>query len=278
MAQRSASKAPQPCAARTHVSRRSLKALAAASTGKNEPLAAALGMSTEEGIFGFRPFAETWCGRLAMMGFVTSMAEEFWTGKGTLAQIHLMNGSGEPDMLVLALLCLVFGGATLAASANTLQKIAKKEMSPQDIARYANFLALNKESESRKAAAEMKARGDFATPGNDMAAIAASKAAGAPVDAFLSTNELAEGAAAAGQMKAEAAPAAAAPAPRLTPQEREAAWEAQYALDIEMKNGRWAMLGFLAAVLVEAATGQGIIGQGVTYLKWTGFLGPDSGF
>lgn len=38
------------------------------------------------------------------------------------------------------------------------------------------------------------------------------------------------------------------------------------------------MLGFLAAILVEAATGKGIILQIITYLKWSGLLGPMSGF
>jgi hypothetical protein len=38
------------------------------------------------------------------------------------------------------------------------------------------------------------------------------------------------------------------------------------------------MLGFLAAVLVEAATGKGIILQVIMYLKLSGLLGPMSGF
>lgn len=39
-----------------------------------------------------------------------------------------------------------------------------------------------------------------------------------------------------------------------------------------------AMLGFLAAIAVEAATGKGIILQIIGYLKWSGILGPMSGF
>ena len=39
---------------------------------------------------GFTEFAETWNGRLAMIGFVTAIAVEFATGKGLLAQIGLM--------------------------------------------------------------------------------------------------------------------------------------------------------------------------------------------
>jgi Chlorophyll A-B binding protein len=39
---------------------------------------------------GFTQFAETWNGRLAMMGFVIGVATEFLTGQGILSQIGLM--------------------------------------------------------------------------------------------------------------------------------------------------------------------------------------------
>jgi hypothetical protein len=39
---------------------------------------------------GFTAFAETWNGRLAMMGFVIGLATELLTGQGILAQIGLM--------------------------------------------------------------------------------------------------------------------------------------------------------------------------------------------
>ena len=38
------------------------------------------------------------------------------------------------------------------------------------------------------------------------------------------------------------------------------------------------MLGFLAAILVEAATGRGILGPVIVYLKLSGLLGAESGF
>lgn len=38
------------------------------------------------------------------------------------------------------------------------------------------------------------------------------------------------------------------------------------------------MLGFLAAVAVEAATGKGIISQLIWYAKLSNILGPNSGF
>jgi hypothetical protein len=52
----------------------------------------------------------------------------------------------------------------------------------------------------------------------------------------------------------------------------------RYARQVEIANGRWAMLGFLAAIVVEAATGQGIFGQLIMWFKWVGLLGEASGF
>ncbi len=39
---------------------------------------------------GFTQFAETWNGRLAMLGFVIGLATEWLTGQGILSQIGLM--------------------------------------------------------------------------------------------------------------------------------------------------------------------------------------------
>jgi len=39
---------------------------------------------------GFTAFAETWNGRLAMLGFIIGVATEYVTGQGILSQIGLM--------------------------------------------------------------------------------------------------------------------------------------------------------------------------------------------
>ncbi len=47
-------------------------------------------MENQEAKLGFTSFAETWNGRLAMLGFVIGLATEFVTGQGILSQIGLM--------------------------------------------------------------------------------------------------------------------------------------------------------------------------------------------
>jgi hypothetical protein len=46
-------------------------------------------MSDTQPRFGFVNFAETWNGRLAMLGFVIGLATELLTGQGILSQIGL---------------------------------------------------------------------------------------------------------------------------------------------------------------------------------------------
>jgi ferrochelatase len=46
-------------------------------------------MSDSSSRFGFVSFAETWNGRLAMLGFVIGLATELLTGQGILSQVGL---------------------------------------------------------------------------------------------------------------------------------------------------------------------------------------------
>jgi hypothetical protein len=46
-------------------------------------------MADSSSRFGFVTFAETWNGRLAMLGFVIGLSTELLTGQGILAQIGL---------------------------------------------------------------------------------------------------------------------------------------------------------------------------------------------
>eukprot|EP00879_Flechtneria_rotunda_P002384 GHRR01002579.1.p1 GENE.GHRR01002579.1~~GHRR01002579.1.p1 ORF type:complete len:317 (+),score=118.88 GHRR01002579.1:1383-2333(+) len=265
-----------------------------------------IGLPTEEGLFGFKPFAETWCGRLAMMGFVTSIVQEAITGQGTLQQIGLAAPSSE----VFWLLCAVFGTATLIGTTDTVRKLISRRMTPQDIARYKNFLGLNNPNDFMQAAAAMKQKGDFTSLSRDTAAIQAVRAQGMPADKVLGLNDVSQAELAAREMKASdngvltltkqqearqvAATAAeqkvvksgptgssvslAAKADILEQDMFSSNSELAYARQVELTNGRYAMLGFLSAVLVEAVTGKGIIMQVIMYLKLSGLLGAASGF
>jgi len=47
-------------------------------------------MEQQQTKFGFSTFAETWNGRLAMLGFAIGLATELLTGQGILSQIGLI--------------------------------------------------------------------------------------------------------------------------------------------------------------------------------------------
>ena len=47
-------------------------------------------MENQEKKLGFTDFAETWNGRLAMLGFVIGIGTELLTGQGILSQLGLM--------------------------------------------------------------------------------------------------------------------------------------------------------------------------------------------
>jgi Chlorophyll A-B binding protein len=47
-------------------------------------------MEKQDAKFGFTQIAETWNGRLAMLGFAIGLATELLTGQGILSQIGLM--------------------------------------------------------------------------------------------------------------------------------------------------------------------------------------------
>ncbi|HBR00604.1 MULTISPECIES: high light inducible protein [Roseofilum] len=47
-------------------------------------------MEKQDNKLGFTAFAETWNGRLAMLGIIIGLATEFMTGQGILSQLGLM--------------------------------------------------------------------------------------------------------------------------------------------------------------------------------------------
>lgn len=264
--------------------------------------AESIGLPVDEGLFGFRPFPELFVGRLAMMGFLTSMVEEGITGRGTLQQIGLYT----PDTTLLYVISGIALVATLGGLGATLNSARAGKLSLRELQRYRSFLGMRDEEATITAAQRsMKKAGDFTTPGDDMGAIAAARAQGSAADAFLSPDDAGQLTAAATALRVDggvldlqtsaAADEAAASmkareegrqGPSVSLSARDDIYETgsftssdwSYAKQVELSQGRWAMLGFLTAILVEASTGHGILGQLVDYLKFSGLLGAESGF
>lgn len=205
------------------------------------------------------------------------MSVELATGTPILRQL----GLSTPDGTLLLALSLAMGGATALATGRTLLRLLSGDMTVGELRRYGTFFGLDTERLAAAEAAARKRAGDFTSP-TDLNAIDAARAAGTPADVALMTADatpVATGAVPAEPSATAAAAAASQPqqppaAPRLSAAER----ELEYARDVELNNGRWAMLGFAAAILGEAATGAGVVGQLEAYAKWAGLLGPNSGF
>lgn len=247
-------------------------------------VADSIGLPTSEGLFGFKPFSEVWVGRLAMAGFLVSVVEEFWTGKGTLQQI----GLSTPSVPLAAIIGILGGGATLLATGNTLVKAQSGQMEPQQLERYKSFLGIQPDAEIDAEADALKRKGDFTSP-DSYKDIAEAKAEGTPADRFLNRDgEESEANQAARELKEQEQRSRDADkkGPSLSlasradvvEQTTQQAAEWRYARQVEITNGRWAMIGFFACIIIEALTGRGIIGQVILYLKALNILGPQSGF
>lgn len=258
-------------------------------------IADSIGLPTEEGIFGFKPFPEVWVGRLAMMGFFTSMVEEVITKKGTLGQIGFITPS--PPLFVT-----ISGAATVATFvglAVTFYNANTGKMTARDANRYRDFLGINKEAKNiADSQKTMKMQGDPVSRAigpdnlNDIAAARKD----IPADKLLNFDDRSEADSSASQSKGNSQQNSiqrdnlekqGMPGPNMSLAYRDDEVERQnfaneptlkYARQVEITNGRWAMLGFLAAITVEAATGKGILSQCIYYAKLSGLLGQQSGF
>jgi len=263
-----------------------------------------MGFDLSDGLFGFTPFSELWVGRLAMIGFAAGMAGEFASGKGILMQVGLCDGT--PNYPLFTLLSVAMGTATLAATTKTLVDLNTGAISKTQMGRYAQFFGIDDKA-TEDASRTLKAEGDFTSPDNfkDIAAARQNM----PADAVLGTSfeaELEASTSAASAMQAQGGllgdlkvseidqakselKLGGAYLDQLNADLPKSMWlpeqgglsatnELAYAKDVEMRNGRWAMLGFATAIVVEAGTGMGILPQLITYFKIIGLLGPDSGF
>merc|ERR1711994_202091 len=279
-------------------SRRSQVRMSAEAENKPEVVKAAenMGFDLSEGIFGFTPFSELWVGRLAMSGFAIGLGNEFATGKGILMQLGLCDGS--PNYAVFAVLMAALVASVGTSTTKTLFDVQNGSMNASQLKRYAQFFGINDKA-VEDASKRLKKFGDFTSPDNVRDIDNAR--ANMPADRVLAIDSLEASTSAAADMKGGNGPfsqlgvveidAAAANMKAVdTPSTvTKGIWqtdsagltaidELAYAKDVEMRNGRWAMVGFATAILVEAGTGMGILPQLIFYFKLIGLLGPDSGF
>ena len=222
-----------------------------------------------------------------MLGFATGLTVELSTGVPILQQarayrsfatpppssrVHrpLQIGLDTPNPLLFQLLAGAIGGASAFATGRTLVRLQSGDMDVATFRRYASFFGLNAEAVAAAEAKRRKAEGRDFTAADSMAAIEAAKQAslGAEADA----------AADAAAPRSFEEDASAAVAEGLAVRLDQPDIEKAFAKGVELNNGRAAMLGFAIAILIEAASGVGIVGQMESYAKLVGLLGPQSGF
>lgn len=85
---------------------------------------------TGSGVVGFSNFAETWNGRMAMIGFAAGMANEVLTGKGILAQVGITGAGG----LLVGLFLTGFTIATMVGYYAIKIVKLQEETTPQESA------------------------------------------------------------------------------------------------------------------------------------------------
>lgn len=211
------------------------------------------GCDTSEGIFGFIPFCELFVGRVAMIGFGAGMTTELVTGKGFLMQIGLCSGS--PNILLFAALTLLMGGATAAAAKQTISEIQSADMSVVQYKRWAEFRSQLPGADLSQLRADMKEYEEKVSLKQSEQAMPEEE--GEQSDGESDSPEM------------EVAPNT---APTSFGGLSEAA-ELEYAKGVELTNGRWAMVGFATAILIESYSGAGVVAQLLGYMQASGILG-----
>jgi glycerol-3-phosphate acyltransferase PlsY len=66
---------------------------------------------------------QMWCGRLAMMGFISSILVEFQTGQGTIQQLGVLTPSNN---ILAAITLAVLGGSIVGAGVTVYRGLSGK--------------------------------------------------------------------------------------------------------------------------------------------------------
>eukprot|EP00976_Prorocentrum_cordatum_P029176 594156-Prorocentrum_minimum.AAC.4 len=209
-----------------------------------------MGFDTSEGIFGFTPFSELWVGRQAMIGITLGVITEGLSGNTMLQQVGIDVQTAQAHELLFGALWLALFGATVVGAGLTLSRAKSGQMTSEEYKRYARFFGANTE-ETAEMEASMRKEGGLtklleAPPPRTQA-----------TNSALQPNELMwtvlRGVAwliLADERKEAKAD-----------KEGQPGFAIGGAQDVELNGGRLAMLGFVAAILVEAATGAGVMEQ-----------------
>eukprot|EP00959_Pyramimonas_sp_CCMP1952_P459222 9477908-Pyramimonas_sp.AAC.1 len=137
---------------------------------------------------------------------------------------------------------------TGVATINTFYKVATGNMTLKQFKGYAKFFGLQSEEDAKMISTMQKL--------NMM-----NQLKGTVNDTTLTVDD----AASCEWPNPKAAPSS--PWPRLTAAQRDAEMTLNYAKGIELDNGRWAMIGFALAIVIEAGTGAGVLDQILFYIN-----------
>eukprot|EP00899_Mesostigma_viride_P029475 jgi/Mesvir1/9712/Mv12184-RA.1 len=103
-----------------------------------------LGFCVKEGVFGFTPFAELFCGRMAIFGCAAALITHLHSGRTILEQMGL-----EPNNAThFEMLLNVAMGAIAVGTLDTLKRAVRGEMTRQELERYRQVLSLSDDENS----------------------------------------------------------------------------------------------------------------------------------
>ncbi|KAK3232981.1 hypothetical protein CYMTET_56698 [Cymbomonas tetramitiformis] len=217
---------------------------------------AALGQSLPNAFF-FTESAELWTGRTAMTGIVCCAVVDAWTQKGILQQL----GFSTPNPTLLTGLLLSLGSSLTLATVWTWTLYYSGKMKVGEVRQYCGFLGIDAEMIEcvRTEQADWLPLGLFdvsdATP---LSRITEANLKSVSQD----SNEPAL----LDQQKIREAPLYWIPedeVDRITTAE-----DLKEAQDFELLGARCAMIGFLVTLIIEAATGNGLVSQFMLYADY----------